>query len=78
MIIKPLYKYSRENGTVTISPIKPADGVEYEEMFRIIASEGNLITKDGVEKYAVLDVYETEGWYEVEDPDYEPLPEFVY
>ena len=70
-----LYKYTREDGGVTVSPIKP-DGA-YTEMYRLIADEGKVITQDGINLAACLDTDTLEGWYEIdeptEDPD-KPLP----
>jgi hypothetical protein len=68
-----LYKYNREGGGVTVSPVKP--DVEYTEMYRIIADEGKALTQNGEELYSCLDVASVEGWYEVDDPNYEPIEE---
>lgn len=68
-----LYKYNREGGGVTVSPVKP--DVEYTEMYRIIADEGKVLTQNGEELYSCLDVASIEGWYEVDDPNYEPIEE---
>lgn len=47
MQIIPLYKYIREGGGVTVSPVKP-EGVEYTAMFRIVADEGEAITNGDI------------------------------
>ena len=65
MEIKNLYKYKREDGGTTVSPVMP--DVECEPMYRVIAAEGMAVTKDGVNLYPVIDTDDTEGWYEVED-----------
>ena len=39
MTIKTLYKYEREGGKITVSPIMPEDK-PYTEMYRLIADEG--------------------------------------
>ena len=38
MEIVNLYKYIRDDGGATVSPVKP--NAEYVEMFRLIADEG--------------------------------------
>lgn len=65
MQYKVLYRFKRANGGITVSLIKP--NCEYTELFRIIADEGKLVTKDGENLYSVIDVDSTEGYYEVED-----------
>ena len=67
MTIKKLYRYNREGGGVTVSPVKPNG--EYTEMYRIIADEGRVITKDGVNTTTCTDVESIEGWYEVAQPE---------
>lgn len=64
MIIKELYKYTREGGGVTVSTEKP--NCEYVEAFRIIAEEGKGITKDGTNIFCCIDVDDPSGWYEIE------------
>ena len=66
MQIITLYRYERENGGVTVSPIKP--NAEYTEMYRIVADEGKLLTIDGVNTTTCADVETTDGWYEVDEP----------
>jgi hypothetical protein len=61
-----LYKYNREGGGVTVSPVKP--DAEYTEMYRLVADEGKALTQNGEELYSCLDVASVEGWYEVDDP----------
>lgn len=65
MQIIKLYKYQRENGGVTVSPIKP--DVEYTEMVRLVADEGLMLTRDGENLISVVDADSDEGWYEVEE-----------
>ena len=64
MIVKPLYRYRREDGKIADSPIKPEG--EYTERVRIIASEGKVLTKDGKQFFPVKDADSTEGWHEVD------------
>ena len=70
MQIKPLYKYKRPDGGITVSPIKP-EGIEFSEEFRLIADEGKLLIKDGEKTTPCVDVESSEGWYEVDDLEYE-------
>lgn len=67
MEIKTLYKYTRIDGGISVSPVIP--DVEYAEMFRLIADDGKLLTKDGENMTSCVDTDSTEGWYEVEDTD---------
>jgi hypothetical protein len=70
MIIKELYKTHRPDGGVDVSPIK-SEG-EYELMYRIIADEGKLVTRDGENLYPCIDTETNEGWYEINDPSWMP------
>ena len=65
MEIKPLYRFFREDGGVTESINKP-DGVEYTTRFRLIASEGKLLTDGTTETYCI-DVDSADGWSEIDD-----------
>ena len=64
-----LYRYIREDGGVTTSPIKP-DG-DYTEKVRLVADEGKrLVLPDGT--YALCaDLEAADGVTEEDDPDYE-------
>lgn len=62
MIVKPLYKYIRPDGGVTVSTIEPE--VEYTPMFRCIADEGKILT-DGENFRGMMDIDNYDGWYEV-------------
>lgn len=73
MEIKMLYKYTRENGGTTVSPVKPE--CEYTEMFRLIADESKMVTKDGETLYSCADVESTDGWYEVDAPEIDKVTE---
>ena len=73
MQVIDLYRYVRESGGVTISPIKP--DCECSEMFRLVADEGKLITNGEIETFCI-DVHDTEGWTEIDAPEEtEPEPE---
>ena len=60
-----LYRYTREDGGVTTSPVKP-DG-EYTEMYRLIADGGKVLT-DGTTVTVCVDVYSADGWTEIDEP----------
>ena len=63
-----LYRYIREDGGVTTSPIKP--DCDYTEKVRLVADEGKrLVLPDGT--YALCADLETaDGVTEEDDPDY--------
>lgn len=69
MQIKPLYKYKRPDGGITVSPTKP-ENTGFTEEFRLIADDGKLLTKDGINTTPCVDVESSEGWHEVDDPEY--------
>ena len=69
MQIITLYKYERENGGITVSPIKP--NVEYTEMYRLVADEGKVLTQNGVDITSCTDVESTDGWCEIDEPNEE-------
>ena len=64
MQIIDLYKYTRPDGGVTVSPVRPEG--EYAPMYRLVADEGMALTKDGENLTSCADVESVEGWYEVE------------
>jgi hypothetical protein len=68
MQIRNLYKYIREDGGVTVSPIKPE--CEYTGMFRLVADEGKVLT-NGEVTTSCTDVESTEGWTEIDAPEEE-------
>lgn len=65
MQVKTLYRYERKPNCVTISTLKPLD-VEYTETYRLVADEGKILFKDGVETFCV-DTDIVDGW---EEKDY--------
>ncbi len=67
MKIIPLYRYTRPDGGVTVSPVKPAG--EYTEAFRLVAEEGKLLAREGAEPTPCTDTDSAEGWYEIEDTE---------
>jgi hypothetical protein len=68
MEVITLYRYEREPGKITVSPIKP--NAEYTEMYRLIADEGKILT-DGEIETGCIDVHSTEGWTEIDAPEEE-------
>ena len=63
MQIVNLYKYIRDDGGVTVSPVKP--DIEYTEMFRLIADENKELVNGDV-RTPCIDVEHTEGWTEID------------
>lgn len=68
MQVKPLYKYERAKGKVTVSPYKP-EGKPYTDMYRLIADYGKLLTCNGAIVGEVIDTDTTDGWGEIDKPD---------
>lgn len=64
MEIKTLYKYDRGNGKITVSPNKP--DCEHTEMYRVIADDGMVVTRDNETFYGCVDTDTIDGWIEVE------------
>lgn len=60
-----LYRYTRPDGGISVSPIKP--NVEYTEMVRLVADEGKALT-DGTNTTICIDVSSAEGWTEIDAP----------
>ena len=73
MQIVTLYRYNREKGGVTVSPVKP-DG-EYTEMVRLVADEGKVLTQDGEHHTSCIDTDTADGWYEVDSAEDEATDE---
>ena len=71
MKIIPLYRYEREDGGITVSPIKPE--CEYTEKVRLVADDGKILTYHGEIYGEVVDTDSADGWGEVDNP--EPMPE---
>ena len=60
----PIYRYTRPDGGVSVSPIKP--DCECVEMFRLIADEGMTLT-DGETIKSCVDTDNADGWEEIVD-----------
>lgn len=65
MTIRTLYKYKRLDGGVTVSVNQP--DVSYDVMYRIIADNGKLVTRNGNDDYSVIDTDYDYGWYEIDN-----------
>lgn len=63
MQIINLYKYIRDDGGTTVSPMKPNS--EYIEMFRLIADEGKELLNGDI-RISCIDVETIEGWTEID------------
>lgn len=60
-----LYKYTRADGGVTVSPIKP--DTEYTEMYRLVADEGKALVNGKITTICI-DVKSIDGWTEIDEP----------
>lgn len=69
MTNKQLYRVTRPDGGVTVTPSRPSGG-GYTITHRLIADDGKLVT-DGITTASCIDVDDINGWYEIDDPDYE-------
>lgn len=61
-----LYRYTRSNGGVTVSPVQP-DGAPYDLRYRLIADEGKALT-DGTNVTSCTDTDDPTRWTEIDDP----------
>lgn len=61
-----LYRYTREDGGVTTSPVQP-DAADYTVKYRLIADEGKALT-DGTTVAGCVDVESPDGWTEIDAP----------
>lgn len=66
MQIIQLYRYARDGGGITVSPVKP-DGKYYAMRYRLIADEGKAIT-NGTIVTTCIDVESADGWYDIDAP----------
>lgn len=62
----PLYRYTRPDGGVTVSTVKP-DG-EYTELTRLVADEGYTLT-NGTENSSCADTATPGDWTEILDSE---------
>lgn len=63
-----LYRYTRPDGGVTVSPEQPAEGTAYELRYRLIADEGRSLTNGEVFTQCT-DTATPDAWQEVADGD---------
>ncbi len=62
----PLYRYTRPDGGVTVSIVKP--DAEYTELSRLVADDGFILT-DGESFTACTDTDNPSAWSEVVDTE---------
>lgn len=62
----PLYRYTRLDGGVTVSPVKPE--TDCAELFRLVADDGMVLT-DGETVTYCTDTENPGAWSEVEDTE---------
>ena len=64
MIIKNLYRYRGEGGTVDTTVLLP---IEHEDMYRLCADDGKILT-DGEKTASVIDIpaSDIDKWAEVD------------
>lgn len=63
MQIKPLYKYVRPDGGVTITPVQP--DYAYTQLYRLFAEGSGEITNGEITTTCV-DAESCEGWHDVD------------
>lgn len=61
-----LYRYTRPDGGVTVSTVKPS--VDYTELTRMVADEGYTLS-NGTETSSCVDTYTPEVWTEILDSE---------
>lgn len=66
MPIITLYRYERDDGGITVSPVKPDK--PYTNKYRLVAGEGKVFVK-GDAVTTCKDVDSTEGWDEIDAPE---------
>lgn len=66
-----LYRYTRPDGGMTNSPVKP--GCDYTVRYRLIADDGKTLT-NGTDTAYCADVDSVDGWTEIDTkPELEHL-----
>ena len=63
-----LYRYTRADGGMTVSTVKP--DTEYTELFRLVADEGHVLT-DGSTTAPCVDTDNPDVWIEIVDSENE-------
>ncbi len=73
MIIKNLYYFIIDNNTKCYSLTLPEDITEYTLMYRLVADEGKVLTKDNNKFYSCIDItqeqYQNKEWQEIDKPE---------
>lgn len=74
MRVVNLYRYEREPGKITTSPVKPDDNIDYSIIYRLIADEDMAIT-NGSSIVECVDTNSLEDWADCKAPisDYNDL-----
>lgn len=62
----PLYRYTRPDGGMTVSKVKPE--TEYTELTRLVAADGYVLT-DGEDYVFCTDTADPDNWTEVPDEE---------
>lgn len=68
----PLYRFTRPDGGVTVSTVKP--DTNYTELTRLVADEGYTLT-NGETTTSCTDTDNPGAWSEVPDPDLSEVEE---
>lgn len=71
MNVKMLYRYTRADGGVSVSPVEPQQ--EYTVLYRVIAEKGMSLARNGQVFGPVVDTEAQDGWSEVETPKEEKI-----
>lgn len=65
MQIINLYKYTRLDGGITVTPTKPEETTYADGGLRLIADKDKLLTTDGENLFSCIDVMTLDNWYEI-------------
>ena len=76
MITKTLYRVTRSDGGIDVTPNKPNHD-NYTETYRVIADEGKLLT-DGNNTYSCIDTDYPSNYTEIADEDFTEATESDY
>lgn len=58
-----LYKYEREGGGMTVSPVKP--NCDFVISHRLVADDGNILQNEHGDICAVVDTDSVDDWIEI-------------
>ena len=63
-----LYKYEREPGKITVSPVEPPEGTEYEFMYRLLADMGKDLVNGDIRTDCVdVEIDDVKNWHEEDE-----------